>query len=342
MSQISQPVRIILIAGVVFLAAWFTVLRPKAETIEPTTTTTTAAPPTTGPGKAVEAAKDAAAQAGGQTETDPKTGAATTTTPETKPQTPTPVAIPAEELAKLPKDVAEALEAKKTLVLAVLGDKATPWRPLADDDRYVRNHLRKVNRYDGSVLVKQVPADSISTYGPLVNDLGVNQTPSVVVIDPTLKGKVLTGYVDRIAINQAIADARDAGIEPDITDSYLRELNQLCGDFSLRVGRWSAPTIRGKKAKLAAVDRMIAINRTIIRRLTRTDAPREWRSMKAEMLKVRRADGRAMAALRKAGKSGKASDFKAFEGLVNALDGSKLDRRFDKAGLTNCASNRRS
>ncbi len=225
MSQISLPVRIILIAGVVFLAAWFTVLRPKAETIEPTTTTTTHAPPTTGPGKAVEAAKDAAKQAGGQTETAPstKSGAATTTAPDAKPETPPAVKIPAEALATLPTDVVKAIEAKKTLVLAVMADDATPWRPLADDDRYVRNSLRKVNRYDGNVFVKQVPADTLSTYGSLVNDLGVNQTPSIVVIDSNLKGKVLTGYVDRIAINQAIADARDAGIEPDITDPYLRD-----------------------------------------------------------------------------------------------------------------------
>ena len=32
-SQISQPVRILLIGAVVFLAAWFTLLRPKAETV---------------------------------------------------------------------------------------------------------------------------------------------------------------------------------------------------------------------------------------------------------------------------------------------------------------------
>ncbi|MEA2274939.1 MAG: hypothetical protein QOI98_3647, partial [Solirubrobacteraceae bacterium] len=60
-SQISPPVRILLIGAVVFLAAWFTVLRPKAETIEPTTTTP--APKTTGLGKAVAAAKSAAGKA---------------------------------------------------------------------------------------------------------------------------------------------------------------------------------------------------------------------------------------------------------------------------------------
>ena len=43
-------------------------------------------------------------------------------------------------------------------MLGVLADGATDCRPLADDDRYVRNALRDVNRYDGDVFVKTVPA----------------------------------------------------------------------------------------------------------------------------------------------------------------------------------------
>ncbi len=85
---------------------------------------------------------------------------------------------------------------------------------MADDDRYVRNALKKTNRYDGEVFAKNISLSQLSTYGPLVNDLGVNQTPAVVVIDRNLKGTVLTGYVDRIAINQAIADARRDSIVP--------------------------------------------------------------------------------------------------------------------------------
>ena len=37
--------------------------------------------------------------------------------------------------------------------------------------------------HDELVLVKQIPATKLSGYAPLVNDLDVNQTPSVVVID---------------------------------------------------------------------------------------------------------------------------------------------------------------
>ena len=98
--------------------------------------------------------------------------------PRREPAAQPPIAIPAEELAKLPKDVAAALKERKILVLGVFADGATEWRPMADDDRYVRNALRKTNRYDGDVVVKQVAVSKLSTYGSLVNDLDVNQSPS--------------------------------------------------------------------------------------------------------------------------------------------------------------------
>ena len=72
---------------------------------------------------------------------------------------------------------------RKVLVLAVLSKDAKPWRPVADDDRYVNNALKKTNRYQGDVVVKRVAFDNLSTYGPLVNDLDVGQSPSIVVID---------------------------------------------------------------------------------------------------------------------------------------------------------------
>ena len=154
--------RILLVGAVVFLAAWFTLLRPKAAEVPPATTTT---PTTTTDGTGHDARRDEA-----------EDRAATTTAPDPKPADAP--AIPAEALAKLPKDVARALTAKKTLVLGVIADGATDYRPLADDDRYVRNALRDVNRYDGDVFVKTVPLAKLSGYGAMVNDLDVNQTPS--------------------------------------------------------------------------------------------------------------------------------------------------------------------
>jgi hypothetical protein len=347
-SQISPPVRILLIGAVVFLAAWFTLLRPKAAEVPPlTTSTTTTTPvatstPQTGLGKAVAAAKSAAGKA--VATATPATGAATTTTtqPEPKAQAPATAAIPAAALAKLPKDVAGALETRHVVVLAVLADDAKPWRPLADDERYVRNALRKVNRYDGKVFVKQVPAAQLSTYSSLVNDLHVTQTPSVVVIDRNLKGKVLTGYVDRIAINQAIVDARRDSIEPDVGDDYLRQSNALCGHYENRATRWSLPTVRGQKPLTAAYQRAVVGIRKYRREIARTPAPAKYRALKKQWLKVMATTELRAVALTKASKTSKFADDTKADAIWSERDFAKLDRMFDKAGLTDCASNRRS
>jgi hypothetical protein len=336
-SQISPPVRILLIGAVVFLAAWFTLLRPKTAEVPPLTSSTTTTPvttstPQTGLGKAVDAAKAAAGKAVA-TSTPAAAAPATTTKPDPKAQTPVAAAIPAAALAKLPKDVAGALETRQVLVLAVLADDAKPWRPLADDERYVRNALRKVNRYDGKVLVKQVPAGKLSSYGSLVNDLDVNQTPSVVVIDRDLKGRVLTGYVDRVAINQAIADARRSSTEPDITNDYLRQSNALCGHLESRLRRWSHPTVSGKKPLKAAYARRVAIIRQYRREIARTPAPAKFRSLKKQWLKVMTATEHRAASFVTAGKPAAGA---------SKRDRASLDLLFNKAGLTDCASNRRS
>lgn len=346
-----MPMRILLVGAVVFLAAWFTILKPKpVEEIPPATTTTNG--PVSGPGKAVDAAKNAAgkavdaakAAAGQTTESAPaETAAGTKTDVAPAPEAaPAAAAIPAEALAKLPKDVAAALKAKKVVVLGVFADEAKPWRPMADDDRYTRNALRDANRYDGGVFVKNVGITKLSTYGPLVNDLHVNQSPAVVVIDGSLKGRVLTGYVDRISINQVIADARDASFEPDITDPFLQKLNAVCGRYDLRASRMSYPTVRGKKAAVAAMERWLDMGADYRRAFARLDAPAKWRSLKAGLLKYLAADHRVAGEMKAAYKKG---DMVAFWDAYDSLDragAKRFDRRLDKAGVTECVTNRRS
>jgi hypothetical protein len=232
------------------------------------------------------------------------------------------------------------LKERKILVLGVFADGATRWRPMADDDRYVRNALRKANRYDGDVVVKQVDISKLSTYGPLVNDLDVHQSPSVVVIDRELKGRVLTGYVDRITINQAIADARDATTTPSITDAYLRDLNAFCGDYKLRFARLSLPTVRGRKALLASLDRVVDSAHVYRRKLEATDAPAHWRSLKTQFLGALVADERTAAAMARLIKRNDVNA--ALKRKDDLADVRALDRRFNKVGLTNCAGNRQS
>jgi hypothetical protein len=346
--------RILIAGAVVFLAVWFTLLRPKAD-VAPATTTTpagnvnTGAPAESTAGKIVEKAKSAATTAEGAAKaaagestatTTPQTaaGSTTTTAPDATAAAP---AVPAATLAALPKDVAGAITGRKVLVLAVLTTDAKPWRPLADDDRYVRNTLKKVNRYDGQVLVKQVPLDQLVTYAPLVNDLHVDQTPSIVVVDPKLKASVLEGYVDRVSINQAIADARRAGTDQLITDAFLKQANQVCASGNVSLDRWSQPTVRGKKARLLAGKRAQALMRSYRRAVGKLVAPKAWKGLKREWLAELAGEQKVLDKAVGALKSQDAAGWNAMILTWNPADARKLDHRFDAAGLTSCSQLRR-
>jgi hypothetical protein len=351
--------RILLAGAVVFLAVWFTLLRPKSAEVPASTTTApagnvdTGQPAESGAGKIVEKAKSAATEAEGaakaaagetSTETQAGTGTATTSAPDVKPD---PVAaITPEQLAKLPTDVAGAIKDHKVLVLAVLSDKGKHWRPMADDDRYVRNTLKQVNRYDGGVLVKRVPLAKIDSYGVIMNDLKVSQTPSIVVVDTALKANVLEGYVDRVSINQAVADARADSITPLITGAYLKSANKICSNATVSLDRWSAPTVHGRKASLAAAERQIVEWRNYRSAVRDLATPKRFRGLRKQWLKWLSGEVKVREKAFAAAKKRK-SETSIISAWNTALVGPeviaqlrKTDRRFNDAGLTACAVNR--
>jgi hypothetical protein len=346
-SQISPPVRVLLAGAIILLAAWFTVLRPKADTAVPPVATpvaTATGTPTDGLGRAVAKAHGAAATEeaaskahnGEAAQAQADTG---TKAPQVR-EVPT-VAIPANVLAKLPSDVVGALKAQDTIVLGVIADGATELRPLADDDRYVRNALSRVNTYEGQVLVKRVPVSELVNYAPLVGDLQVNQTPSIVVIDHKLRGTVLAGYVDRISINQAIADARADSVQSLIADPYLRKLSATCREWTTHEDRWSYPTIPGQKALKSSMDRRVRLENRYRAIFTDLAAPKRWRSLKAEFVAAMKSYDTSLA---RQAKAVKAHDHHAWVAATESFDTgrfTRLDARLDKLGVTGCVSNRR-
>jgi hypothetical protein len=351
-SQISPPMRILLAGAAVFLALWFTILRPKAAEVPPATATptgnvNTGQPAQSEAGKIVEKAKSAATEAegaakaaAGETTDATKTtpGTATTTAPDAKADPA--AAVSAAQLDKLPKDVAKAVTGHKVMVLAVLADKGKHWRPMADDDRYVRNTLKTVNRYDGDVFVKQVPLAKIDSYGVIMNDLDINQTPSVVVVDTKLKANVIEGYLDRVSINQAIADARGDSISPLITDSYLRAANQVCASSVTLFERWSLPTARGHKALVASVKRFRADWRDFTVAVKRLKAPARWRVLDRRWVKYNAAELKLADKLVKNVRTKNLDAVVAMAATPISKAERDLDRRFNDAGLTSCAINR--
>ncbi len=75
------------------------------------------------------------------------------------------------------------------------------------DDRAMTSVLRDVDRRTKALILSD-PVGAVERYGKLVEDLGVSQTPSVVIIDRTGKAQLLEGYVDSDTLTQAVSDAR--------------------------------------------------------------------------------------------------------------------------------------
>jgi hypothetical protein len=224
MSQISPPIRILLICAVAFLAAWMLFLRPSTDTGTPaadTSPATTTTPVEAGgadagsaSGELVEkanetaAAQDAKAEqlADGTGETvvpaDPATATGAVVDPTATATATEPGKLTAKAAAAggLPPRVVRALDDRKVVVLLF-------WSPKAAEDKAVRSALSGIDRHDGKVLAQATNVKRIAAYGQITRGADVQQSPSVVVVDRDRKVETLVGYVDRTSIDQAVTDA---------------------------------------------------------------------------------------------------------------------------------------
>jgi hypothetical protein len=224
MSQISPPIRILLVCAVAFLAAWMLFLRPKDDAGTPAAATPTA--PSSRPveaggteadslaGKAVEkaneatAAQDARAEelAGGAATTPSATAVAPSATAVTPAEEPATGAEPGKLTAEtaaaggLPLRVLRALGDRKVVVLLF-------WSPKAAEDKSVRKALTDIDRHKGKVLAHATHVKRIAAYGQITRGADVSQSPTVVIVDRNRKVETLVGFVDRTSIDQAVTDA---------------------------------------------------------------------------------------------------------------------------------------
>ena len=99
-----------------------------------------------------------------------------------------------------PRKVARAVKADKKVALLF-------YNPSGLDDRAMTRVMRALDaRTQAVVLTDHVEA--VDRYGEMVEDLGVSQTPSVVLIDRSGDARLIEGYVDTDTLTQAVADAR--------------------------------------------------------------------------------------------------------------------------------------
>lgn len=346
-SQISPPIRIVLVAAIGLVAVWMLFLRPKTEEAPAPMPAPATAPGVTGLGNAVDKAKDAASaqekrdakvqQATGGDDASAKAGksetegATVSVSGRVLPVEP----LSAEQTKGLPRGIVRALDNRQVFVVGIFDTKEKRWARMAYDDRRVRRELSKANRYDRSVVVAQSSLGQLSKLNPIVGDLKVSQTPSVVVVDRNRKAVVLTGFVERNVINQAIQDARRNSTERRITDPFVRQLNETCANFQLRVERLNAPTTRaGVKPALRRFERVMAAYSAAFLSLKGKSKYRPLAKQTAAVL----AKGKSFGAALRSG------NYARMQTSLDAMlvSGAGLDRKYADAGATACVANRKS
>src|SRR5215213_5747130 len=266
MSQISPPIRILLVAVVGLCAAYMLFLRPKPEEATPVATTPAAATPvpakdpnaqtSSKPGAAVQqavrgadsASARADAAAGGQI-AESEGGVAASgqapastgvnTSPVTEAPAPGKGAQPApltkQSLAALPADVRKAVQKRKVLAVLFYNNRS-------DDDKATRRALAQVDRFGGQVFVDAHWIKNVAPYQAITRGVDLEQSPTVVVVDRNLKGESLVGYVDAQTIEQAVVDALRASGGSTIKNPYFRRLDAVCASAEQQAKALSQPS----------------------------------------------------------------------------------------------------
>ncbi|MGH2804306.1 MAG: hypothetical protein ACRDL4_14855 [Thermoleophilaceae bacterium] len=79
--------------------------------------------------------------------------------------------------------------------------------PRGLDDRAMADVMRALDRRTRALVLTD-HVDAVERYGQMVEDVGVSQTPSVVLIDRAGEARLIEGYVDTDTLAQAVSDAR--------------------------------------------------------------------------------------------------------------------------------------
>jgi hypothetical protein len=341
-SQISPPIRIVLVLAVAVLGLYMLFLRPKDEVIPPADAPVATQGAVSEPGKVKEAAEGAVEAANGQLAQQQGVDgvqagetAATGTSGGTAAKGSAAAATPvSKDLKSLPKPVRQAIRDDKVLVLLF-------WNGKSVDDKAVRASLRKVDRWDGRVSVQVAPLKQISKYGQIARGVDVEQSPTIVVADRDLKAETLVGYVDTTTIDQAVVDAlRSSGSL--FTSSYLKAVDKVCRRHSNAMAMlpgYYANSPRKADARLAAYQ---TSGSRFVADLKAVTVPKKWRAFHAasvaDMSTILAAMGRLSATVSpNASASAVAAGIGSYRQSVTPA-AKRANRRFEARGLHRCGS----
>ncbi len=224
MDNVSRPMIALLVGTVAFFALWVTMLKPsskdsssqgagqyqsaiaKAKAAVGTSAAASVAhggtvgastPPG---GGALKTATTAAhpASAAAAVKTAQNVASAARTKPATTPRS---TATAAALAAKHRYDVVTRALAQHRVIAMLF------YNPAEADDHAVKQELAGVPAHGRKVLKLTVPLNELTRYTVVTNQVPVNQSPTLVVIDPHGQASTIVGFTDRFEIEQRISDA---------------------------------------------------------------------------------------------------------------------------------------
>lgn len=196
MSHVSRPLIGLLVATVVFFALWMVALKPSSSS--------TSASPGLGQSQpAINAVKASVAAQNRAAAVANATGGAATTS-----AAPAPAATAAKPAAS--PSVAIATQRVNVVDRALSKDKVLAllfYNPAAADDQAFKQELRTIPTRRGRVVKLAIPMSEVANYPMVTNQVPIQSSPTLVIIDPAAQAFTLTGFATAFEIAHRVDDA---------------------------------------------------------------------------------------------------------------------------------------
>jgi hypothetical protein len=98
--------------------------------------------------------------------------------------------------------VRQALDQHRVLALLF-------YNPSSADDQAVNSEMAHIPTQGGKVVKLAVPLQNLGTYASLLNQVPVNFSPTLVVINRDRQAEEIAGFADSVEIDQRVAEALD-------------------------------------------------------------------------------------------------------------------------------------
>jgi Cu/Zn superoxide dismutase len=200
MDNVSRPLIALLVGSVAFLALWLVALKPSSSSTTGNRGGLGQYQSAVNKAHQAVATSNAASAAEGGTVATATTSTGAAARPQAAPRTPVSHAAKVHKSTSAPVAVSRALE--KDRVVALLF-----YNPAATDDRAVKQELATVPTHSGKVVKMAVPVSSLARYSLVTNQVPVQVSPTLVLINRARQASTIIGFADRFEIAQRVTDA---------------------------------------------------------------------------------------------------------------------------------------